>query len=835
MSEPEVGKGFRSAWGWVIPRLAMVAGVLGWLWPIGLGGKIPVGGDATQFSIGLMAFLKASIQSRRLPLWNDLWGFGFPGVAESQMGVFYPPHLLLYGALPLETAYLASLVLHTLWAALGASWAARKFGASETGAALSGFAFATSGFFLIHLPHQWGYTVGSWMPWIWGLTWQVSRGEGTRRTPWLLMAALALQVLPGHFQLAFVTEVGALVLAMVGSGRSIGRRVVVILALASMIPLASMQLWPTYRLARLSDAHRDFEYLSGFAATPLHLINYVAPGLFHRSPLWRPLAWDTFHTSPEELLGSVGLIPLFLALGAIRRGIKGDAGIRTLAVLGVVTLIFSFGPYVPGFSSLIRLPGFSFFRAPARWTLASNLALALLAGRGFDAWQSWPKPGRSARRFVLVCVALVAVVIGGFELALASASAKGEKSFVGSGFDRALKLLPWADRPESKPFRGVMAEAYRPQFDLRVQSSLARLNGNPPSPPGPTFANERFAIYGQELEETGALLVGLLVVSFLARSPRRFASGLLILTLADGLIQARHRPIDFGPCRSLVAQSPVLDRLSKGIRGTRTLDPARNLFLVAGVSPVSSYRTLDLPSPGGLLQMARGPVGDSRVADALRVSGVELRILDPHERQAMLTQFGERGFFGLETTLEDPALAGWLFGESLASSLPNQFAIIRAQSWPARAWVMPAKGLEKLDILADPYALIDKFKFASPLVYRSEKPEQAEVDVKIADPVPSMVVLSKTFDPEWQAWWSNESGETRPAEVLKVLGGWQGVAIPEPGRWTLHLEYPGKAVWLGLTIASTAWSVWLMGFVRSMTGKPPSRVVVNPAELEVES
>jgi hypothetical protein len=189
----------------------------------------------------------------------------------------------------------------------------------------------------------------------------------------MLAAVLAVQILPGHFQLAFVTEVGVLILALV-VGSSIRARFVVGLALAGMVPLAAMQLWPTFQLARLSESRRDFEYLSGFATTPVHLVNYVAPGLFHRSPLWRPVAWDPFHTSPEELLNYLGIVPLFLALGAVRKGWRSDPSTRALGVVGVLTLALSLGPYFPGFSWLIRLPGFSFFRGPSRWGLASNLA-----------------------------------------------------------------------------------------------------------------------------------------------------------------------------------------------------------------------------------------------------------------------------------------------------------------------------------------------------------------------------------------------------------------------------------------------------------------------------
>ena len=130
---------------------------------------MPVGGDVTQFFLGLMGFLGESLRAGELPVWNDLWGYGFPGLAESQMGVFYPPHLVLYGRMSTEAAYVASLVLHTLWGGLGAFWASRKMGVSGVGAALAAFAWSSSGFFLVHLAHPWGYTTGCWMPWAWGL------------------------------------------------------------------------------------------------------------------------------------------------------------------------------------------------------------------------------------------------------------------------------------------------------------------------------------------------------------------------------------------------------------------------------------------------------------------------------------------------------------------------------------------------------------------------------------------------------------------------------------------------------------------------------------------
>ncbi len=411
----------------LVGPLVVLAGVLAWFWPIGIGGKMPVGGDVTQFFLGLMAFLRESLREGRVPVWNDLWGYGFPGLAESQMGVYYPVHFLLYRWLNTETAYVVSMVGHTIWGSMGVYWAARRMGTSQMGSTLAALSWTTCGFFMVHLAHPWSYTTGCWMPWAWGLGWclLISKRRARPAYPFLLALVLALQLLPGHFQLAFLTQCGLVVMAVWVLGGRMLRRMrpgsaqeppaggvslwgatVILLSLAWAFPLAAAQLVPTFRLATLAGATRDFGYLSDFASPPFHLVNYVAPGLFHRSPLWRPLVWDPFHAMPEEHLPYVGLVPLFLACMTVFREWRRDASVRLLAVLAVVTLLLSLGPYVPGFRLLIRLEGFSFFRAPARWSVATALALALLAGKGFDRWPEWA-PARPLDRAVGAALGLL--------------------------------------------------------------------------------------------------------------------------------------------------------------------------------------------------------------------------------------------------------------------------------------------------------------------------------------------------------------------------------------------------------------------------------------------
>lgn len=814
----------------------VVLALLIWLTPFSLGIAMPVGGDATQFFLGLMATLSSALAERRLPVWNDLWGYGFPGVGESQIGAFYPPHVVLYGLLNVERAYVLSLVLHTLWAGLGACWAARVFGSGRLGAGLAGLAYAASGFFVIHMPHPWGYTTGSWMPWAWGLAWLVlnHRGRGTAGRLFLLSVVLAIQVLPGHFQIAFMTQatVGMMAAWRLLETRSIRRFSLVLLALAVVLPMVAAQVWPTARLAGMAADRRDYEYLSGFAATPFHLVSLVAPRLFHGSPLWRPLVWDPFHTSPEEYLAYVGIAPLFLALMTVRREWRSEAAVRCLAVLAIASLILSLGPYVPGFAWLIHLPGFSFFRAPARWGLPMSLSLAILAGVGVDRWRTWfrPLPG------LLLCTAGallgIGIVLGLIELGLLTTSPSAGRDAVGL-FERVFAFRPWEGDPD---FRSVASLARRPTADPQIPAALERAGFRRSNAPRDvrSFEQRRFEIYRDELWASLAILSGIIIAATLPRLRPHVPAILVMLTVVDLLLLGSHRYVEVGPLRPLAKQSPVLARLAREPRGTRIIDPMRNLGLAAALAPVQAYRTLDLPAQTLLANVARGSLDPGPNRDlalrAMRATGASLRVLEPIEVAAMQAR-GISPPQPLET-IADPALARWLCGDDWnPDRLPwaDSFQILTTAQAP-RAWVTTVTLPEEYN--GDPRAVLSVLETARPLAAKALSITEWEIRVDS----PGTVMLSVLYDPEWRASLDSPNGSEEVANIRPVFrvgkggGAWIGVAV-NPGAGTgriLRLRYDAVDVRQGLWASGACWAAWTLAILyairRERRGARPAAV-----------
>jgi hypothetical protein len=842
---------------------ALTGIVLVWFAPITLFGRMPVGGDVTSFFLPLMAYYRAALEHGRVPLWNELWGYGFPMLAESQAGVFYPAHLLLYGLFKLETAYSLNIVLHHLLAGWFTYFCGRTFGLRPIGAMLAGLVFAGNGFFIIHFPHQWAYTSGCWVPLAVALAWRVvapSEAAIVSRVSSVigLAVVLAVQMLAGHFQIAFYTQMTVLLMGVacifqqmwcvVRSSRGkleLGKHsrwgpsggvFWIIGAVCVAFGVAAVQLLPTYELIQLAlPQGRDFEYLSGFANAPFHLVSYVLPTLFHVNPLWRAVAWDPFHTSPEECFSYVGILPICLAAGASWRW-RREPRVRLWVLLALVTLLLSLGPYVPWFRGLICLPGFSGFRSSARWSVTTALFLSLLAGRALDGVRAVERLRFWLRSFVIGFI-LVIGLSGAWCWMMVSAK-PGGSIWSATAFDwmsRAWAFVsPWEDRD------GLWRAAIDAHEPARDPWSTPRLAGlgyrvvprpGEPITSGPhglparafTLANEFRNVMLQELVPPVLLLGVILGCVYFGpwhrRTPRSLLVGLVVMDLGAATWL---RPTEFIPRGSLVTRGPLLSRLHDSARGQRVaLD--QNLPMLVGAAAENAYRTVDIQFSTQWYDPASSVDRWGWYNQVLNRSDSAWQVFESQS-----PSFGPPPQDGDEDELiVDPVVAGIMHGFKFVEQCGPPASVFRLRrrdpTKRANAWYWDAsENSDQFERLFDTNErqgrkASDQTMFwlyrspAKPVTQVRSEPESKEYALDCTGP--GMLILSELAYPGWEAKVKWPDGRTAPAETLVSQAGCLMVRITKPGKYHIELNYRSRPFEQGLLISSLSTGFCVLSLV----------------------
>jgi hypothetical protein len=361
--------------------------------PLWMGGGL-VGSDIYAYYFPQKAYFADSLRAGTLPLWNNQVGFGYPQLAESQTGVFYPLHWLLYTWLPLNTAYSASMIVHYVLAFIFAGMYARRIGLTRLGAALAGLVY-TYGWFPPRVCLEWAITGGTWLPLA---LWCAESFLNSRfwRYPLLLTSVLGLQMLAGHFALAFITQLTlALYIPLrlwpfsteLPAETIANRRTLFVcsgIAICGAFLVAAVQLLPTWELKQQSQRREvTTEHDPGYGyIPPKYLTQVFVPWLWYadESTFNESLIPGGSRTNRVEAHLYFGIAPFLLAIWGAWDTCRGR--IRCLQVwmiLGLFSLIYSTGCLLP---ITKYLPGFSFFEGPGRFGIVTTLAAGLLAGSG---------------------------------------------------------------------------------------------------------------------------------------------------------------------------------------------------------------------------------------------------------------------------------------------------------------------------------------------------------------------------------------------------------------------------------------------------------------------
>lgn len=364
--------------------------------PLWNGGGL-IGGDLYPYYFPQKAFLADSLRNGLIPVWNPLVGFGYPTLGESQTGVLYPPNLILYRFFDLNTAYNVSQLGHYILAFMATWGLGRRLRLKLPAAVFTAVAFVF-GWFPARICLEWAIIGGAWFV---AILWAETVYLQSRQT-WAICCLsifLGLDLLAGHYNLAFITILTGMIWPWIIGARSSGQETsvarplgMITIAVALGFLIAAVQLVPTWELKTVSQRQ---EVNQAFTPTYGHLPPRAI------SQLWMPWAWHAGEKTADDYLAAAsflavpdatnqveaflycGSLTLLLAvLGFILKPLHvAEIQKWKLAVLLVLGLIFATGwptYYLTG------VPGFGFFRGPGRYSIVTALALALLGGYGLN-------------------------------------------------------------------------------------------------------------------------------------------------------------------------------------------------------------------------------------------------------------------------------------------------------------------------------------------------------------------------------------------------------------------------------------------------------------------
>jgi hypothetical protein len=424
------------------------------------GGPIFFGRDTTTFYYPLSSWAAEELRAGRWPLWTPTIFGGYPIFADGEIGLLSPFQTGLLTTLPMPLAYSIGRALSYAIASVGLYLYARTLGANALGATIGALAFAYGSFMIGHLQHDNIVRSAVWLPWL------------------LLTAELTLRATTGPGRLGWIAA-GALVLALAGVGvhvqpvlmsllvlglallfgpfgrtsaptiqapgisraAALGRMVYDLkkllarqrLGVGSMdwllsrafvgvmivglgLGLAATQLVPLYQLGLRSIRASlvTYDYATSFAVTPPQILTLIFPAMFNYDAERHWALW-----APHETTLYVGVAPLLLAVLALTF-VRGRA-VAFFGIVALASLLLVFGDYLPikPYAFIWSLPGFSFLRAPARFSLLLSLALAVLAALG-TTWlmrhAHYHRPSRPVRGVlngVLLLPLVLALALGG--------------------------------------------------------------------------------------------------------------------------------------------------------------------------------------------------------------------------------------------------------------------------------------------------------------------------------------------------------------------------------------------------------------------------------------
>jgi Bacterial membrane protein YfhO len=371
-------------------------------------------------------------------LWTDLIFGGYPIAADPQNQTWYPLSFLFNSTPKLWNAYV--VIAYVLAASFSYCYM-YIVTRSRLAAIATGIVYSMSGYMMAHLGHLTMIHAAAWIPLIL-CAFEALRHRFDRKWFAIGVGAIACCFLSGHPQIpVYGIGLGTIYAVCLGWSAPVGRwryYKVAVPLLVLGLAVCALQILPTLELSRLSlRAELTFQEFSAYSVPPWQALQFVFPYLFMvLDQTGRPsLYWGEWGLT--ELANYSGLLSLLLgSVGFIAYRSRPLAWFWL--VVGVLTLLFTFGDGTPLGYVLYHTPVYKMFRAQGRHAVEVALAVSILAGFGVASIQQNLASNRLVKLTIGIGAGLMLGSLGVMALQyqfLAERAAKVLTSF--------LNLTPW--------------------------------------------------------------------------------------------------------------------------------------------------------------------------------------------------------------------------------------------------------------------------------------------------------------------------------------------------------------------------------------------------------
>ncbi len=312
------------------------------------------------------AFIRQSITSGTIPLWQPNQFAGSPFLAAGQHSALYPFSVIYY-VLPLPRAY-GWFTVSQLWlAGLLMYLFVRGIGLGRAGGAVAGVAYQFSAFMIVSVVFPMMIAGAAWLPLLllmieFVLQRRPLRGERPATVPWIAVGALALMmnIFAGHVEITYYTLIVMAYYAAArlvwrwwqdrAAWRALLRPAGALLALVVLgLGLGAAQFIPLYELGtrNFREEAASFEQVQGYAFPARHVAKFILPNVYGNPAhhayrdvfTWDTVTHDWLYRCPPRECGA-GVVRVTDTAFGIKNYVEGGAymGILTL-VLAAIGLV----------------------------------------------------------------------------------------------------------------------------------------------------------------------------------------------------------------------------------------------------------------------------------------------------------------------------------------------------------------------------------------------------------------------------------------------------------------------------------------------------------------